>query len=144
MILKGKKKDVKYQRFLNLMNLLFYFQDEIVDCFKVFDPKDTGFIASQELRRIMTQLGDELSDTEINKIIQQSDIDGDGSINYAEYVKRIFQGNKRYEQVNKRSWKTILTEMSKAGMVDKTSEGGSIGGGSVDGGEKMVDGNSDV
>ena len=88
----------------------------------MFDPKDTGFIASQELRRIMTQLGDELSDTEINKVIEQSDIDGDGSINYAEYVKRVFEGNKRYEQVNKRSWNKILKEMSKAGKKENKEE----------------------
>jgi len=97
-------------------------EDDIIECFRVFDPNDTGFIASQELRRIMTQLGDELSDTEINKVIEQSDIDGDGSINYAEYVKRVFEGNKRYEQVNKRSWNKILKEMSKAGQKENKEE----------------------
>ena len=73
----------------------------------------------------MTQLGDELSDMEINKVIEQSDIDGDGSINYAEYVKRVFEGNKRYEQVNKRSWNKILREMSKVGQ-QKTKEESTI------------------
>lgn len=62
---------------------------------------------------------------EINKVIEQSDIDGDGSINYAEYVKRVFEGNKRYEQVNKRSWNKILKEMSKAGQ-QKTKEESTI------------------
>ena len=73
----------------------------------------------------MTQLGDELSDMEINKVIEQSDIDGDGSINYVEYVKRVFEGNKRYEQVNKRSWNKILREMSKVGQ-QKTKEESTI------------------
>jgi len=88
-------------------------EEEIMDCFRVFDPHDTGFIASEDLRKIMTQLGDELTDAEINKMIAESDIDGDGSINYAEYVKKIYEGNKRYEELNKRNWNKIFKKMKK-------------------------------
>ena len=93
-----------------------------MECFRVFDPDETGFIPSQELRRIMTQLGDELTDNEINKVIQQSDIDGDGSINYAEYVKKIYLGNYRYEAVNKRDWENILAKMRNANLDNNNTE----------------------
>jgi len=97
-------------------------EDEIMECFRVFDPDETGFIPSQELRRIMTQLGDELTDSEINKVIQQSDIDGDGSINYAEYVKKIYLSNHRYEAVNKRDWENILAKMRNVSLENNTPE----------------------
>ena len=34
----------------------------------------------------------------------------------------MFEGNKRYEQVNKRSWNKILKEMSKAGKKENKEE----------------------
>ena len=39
-------------------------------------------ISAKELKRIMTNLGENLNDQEIGKMIREADSDGDGMINY--------------------------------------------------------------
>lgn len=56
--------------------------EEITDAFKVFDKNGDGFINAAELRHVMTNLGEKLSDGEVQDMIKEADIDGDGMINY--------------------------------------------------------------
>ena len=44
-----------------------------------------GFINRQELRVVMQNLGEKLTDDEIECLIDDVDIDGDGQINYEEF-----------------------------------------------------------
>ena len=44
-----------------------------------------GFISRQELRQVMMNLGEKLLDEEIEYLIDDIDIDGDGQINYEEF-----------------------------------------------------------
>lgn len=44
-----------------------------------------GFINRQELAVVMMNLGEKLSNEEINSMIEEADIDGDGQINYEEF-----------------------------------------------------------
>ncbi|KAG6864662.1 hypothetical protein C0991_007998 [Blastosporella zonata] len=57
-------------------------EEEIKEAFKVFDKDGNGYISSAELRHVMTNLGEKLSDTEVDEMIREADIDGDGQINY--------------------------------------------------------------
>src|SRR5690242_11259047 len=52
--------------------------------FKVFDKDGNGFISAAELRHVMTNLGEKLTDEEVDEMIREADIDGDGQINYEE------------------------------------------------------------
>lgn len=38
----------------------------------------------------MTNLGEKLSDNEVDEMIREADVDGDGQINYDEFVKVCF------------------------------------------------------
>ena len=51
------------------------------------DTEGNGFISAAELRHIMTNLGEKLTDEEVDEMIRDADIDGDGQINYEEFVK---------------------------------------------------------
>lgn len=64
--------------------------DEIIEAFKVFDRDGNGFISAAELRHIMTNIGEKLSEEEVDEMIREADIDGDGQINYEEVMKFSF------------------------------------------------------
>ena len=44
-----------------------------------------------ELFEVMTSLGDVLSEVETEELIAEADIDGDGNINYEEFVEMLFR-----------------------------------------------------
>ena len=44
-------------------------------------------ISAAELRHVMTNLGEKLTDDEVDEMIREADIDGDGHINYEEFCR---------------------------------------------------------
>ncbi|KAG8853815.1 hypothetical protein FRB96_007955 [Tulasnella sp. 330] len=62
-------------------------EEEIKEAFKVFDKDGNGYISAAELRHVMTNLGEKLSESEVDEMIREADVDGDGQINYDEFVK---------------------------------------------------------
>ena len=61
-------------------------EEDVKEAFRVFDRDGNGFISADELRYVMTSLGEKLSDEEVMEMIREADIDGDGQINYEEFV----------------------------------------------------------
>ena len=57
-------------------------EEEIKEAFRVFDKDGNGFISAAELRHVMTNLGEKLTDEEVNEMINEADTDGDGQVNY--------------------------------------------------------------
>jgi len=53
------------------------------EAFKVFDRDGNGYVSREELKRIMSELGDEpLSSEELDVLMNNFDDDGDDRINY--------------------------------------------------------------
>ena len=80
---------VDFQEFLEIIKkaaLNHNSEEELVQAFKIFDKNGDGFISAPELRHIMTCLGESLTDQEIDEMIKEADVDGDGQINYEEFV----------------------------------------------------------
>ena len=50
--------------------------------FKIFDKNGDGFIEVGELSRVMTELGEKLSEEEVKQMLAVADVDKDGKINY--------------------------------------------------------------
>ncbi|CAF0920846.1 unnamed protein product [Brachionus calyciflorus] len=59
---------------------------ELREAFKVFDRTGSGYITSSDLRSVLQCLGEQLNEDEIEDMIDEVDIDGDGRIDYEEFV----------------------------------------------------------
>ncbi|EGG02963.1 uncharacterized protein MELLADRAFT_109742 [Melampsora larici-populina 98AG31] len=64
-------------------------EDDIRHAFQVFAQDGNGFISAAELKQVMANLGETLSDQEIEEMMGEADVDGDGSIDYEEFVLRL-------------------------------------------------------
>ena len=62
-------------------------EQEIINAFRVFDKDGNGLISKAQLTTILATLGDTLSNEEIEEMIIEADVDGDGFINYEEFVR---------------------------------------------------------
>jgi len=62
-------------------------KDEIRESFSVFDRDGTGMISAAELRHVMTNIGEKLSDQEVDEMIREIDVDHDGQIAYEDMVR---------------------------------------------------------
>ncbi|OMH81054.1 Calmodulin [Zancudomyces culisetae] len=83
---------VNFNEFVKIMSKELEFvsgEDEILEAFKVFDKDGAGFIPISELRHIMTSLGEKLSEEEVEEMLKEADIYGDGKVYYDQFVKLI-------------------------------------------------------
>merc|ERR1712003_43207 len=67
---------IDFAEFLSLMSKKMKDADseeELMEAFKVFDKDGNGFISSVELRHVMTNLGEKLTDDEVEEMIKEAD-----------------------------------------------------------------------
>lgn len=62
-------------------------RDELIRCFKLFDPENTGKINFKSFKKVCMELGEALSDEEIREMINEADRDHDGEIDEEEFCK---------------------------------------------------------
>lgn len=85
---------VDFVEFIRLMARKFVEEDlqsDIREAFRIFDKDGSGTISADELRYVMTNLGEKMTDEEFNEMLQEADVDGDGSINYEEFSRMILR-----------------------------------------------------
>lgn len=61
-------------------------EKELRDAFRVFDKHNRGYISASDLRAVLQCLGEDLSEEEIEGMIKEVDVDGDGRIDFLEFV----------------------------------------------------------
>ena len=64
-------------------------EEEVIEAFKVFDADASGYITSDELRRILMDLGEDVTEEEMDQLILEADLDGNGRIDYDEFSKLV-------------------------------------------------------
>ncbi|XP_046535934.1 calmodulin-like protein 3 [Equus quagga] len=85
-------RTVDFPEFLDMMAKKMKDRDskeEIREAFCMFDKDGNGFISTAELRHVTTRLGEKLTKEEVDKMIWAADVDGDGQVNYEEFVRML-------------------------------------------------------
>ncbi|KAJ8308804.1 hypothetical protein KUTeg_013678 [Tegillarca granosa] len=62
-------------------------QEEVLEAFKLFDTDRNGYITARELKDVMTNLGEKITEEEVDDMIRVADANGDGQIEYTEFLK---------------------------------------------------------
>ena len=62
---------------------------EIEEAFRLFDTKNDGHVNVSELRHAMKLFGTNLSDEQVEEMIQKADHHKTGAIDYKEFIKRM-------------------------------------------------------
>lgn len=58
---------------------------ELRGAFEVFDQDKNGTISADELRKVLTSIGDDVTDADVDEMLKLADVNGDGSID-CEYI----------------------------------------------------------
>ncbi|CAM4600676.1 centrin-2 isoform X1 [Lepidochelys kempii] len=62
-------------------------KEEILKAFKLFDDDETGKISFKNLKRVAKELGENLTEEELQEMIDEADRDGDGEVNEQEFLR---------------------------------------------------------
>ncbi|KAG4995962.1 hypothetical protein AAZX31_10G029500 [Glycine max] len=87
--INGNSLSVNFEDFLKIMGRTIKenLTEELKDSFKVFDRDNDGYISATELRQVMVKLGERLTDEEVEQMIREADLDGDGRDSYEEFLR---------------------------------------------------------
>lgn len=64
---------------------------DLKEAFKIFDRDKDGFIDMKELKKVANMLGAMLSKEEVDEFMREADVDGNGKLDYDEFVKMMLQ-----------------------------------------------------
>ncbi|XP_065592920.1 uncharacterized protein LOC136048919 [Cyrtonyx montezumae] len=62
-------------------------KEEILKAFRLFDDDGTGKISFKNLKRVAKELGENLTDEELQEMIDEADRDGDGEVSEQEFLR---------------------------------------------------------
>jgi Ca2+-binding EF-hand superfamily protein len=62
-------------------------KDDLREAFRIFDKDKSGFIDGKEIVLVTSTLGQALTDDELEAFIAEADLDGDGKLDYNEFVQ---------------------------------------------------------
>ena len=57
--------------------------------FRMFDRNKDGFVDAKEIKCMTTTMGQRLTQEELEAFMSEADMDGDGKLNYEEFVKML-------------------------------------------------------
>ena len=68
--------------------------DEILEAFRAFDLDKNNFVGAAEIRHVLINIGENVTDEEVDEMIRMIDTDGDGQISFEEFYIMVSGGNK--------------------------------------------------
>ena len=81
---------IDFHEFLEMMTVKMAERDpreEMLKAFRLFDDDETGKISFRNLKRVAKELGENMTDDEIQEMIEEADRDGDGEISEEEFMR---------------------------------------------------------
>jgi len=81
---------IEFEEFLKMMTQKILNRDpkdEILKAFRLFDDDETGKISFKNLKRVAKELGERMTDEELQEMIDEADRDGDGEVNEEEFLR---------------------------------------------------------
>ncbi|KAI6656721.1 EF-hand_1 domain-containing protein [Oopsacas minuta] len=83
---KDKNETIEFGEFVTMMEeSMSNAGDEMLKAFKFFDKDGDGKITKDELKLAMKELGENMSDAEIDAMIKSADLDDDHQIDFQEF-----------------------------------------------------------
>jgi calmodulin len=89
----NKSGKIDYDEFLALFEKKINEPDskeDIIEAFKIFDNRNDGTIAVDDLKDVITAFGNPLTDEEFNFLLIEAEVTTDNRINYKNFVERSF------------------------------------------------------
>merc|ERR1712007_23655 len=62
-------------------------REEIIKAFRLFDDDQTGKITFKNIKRVAKELGENMTDEELQEMVDEADRDGDGGINEEQFLR---------------------------------------------------------
>ena len=90
------------------------------ETFDMYDADGSGDIDQSELKTLMAQLGFDLSDEELSNMVAEVDVDGNGEIDYDEFVQ-LFKGTSGGNE-GKKSKDTPVYKRKEASLFDNAKQ----------------------
>ena len=87
---KNKSGNIDFEEFLDMMTARMSDKDtreDIGKVFRLFDDDETGKITFKNLKRVAKELGENMTDEEIQEMIDEADRDGDNEISEEEFMR---------------------------------------------------------
>ena len=94
---KNANKQLDFEEFLDLMTARMSDKDtreDINKVFRLFDEDNSGSISIKNLRRVAKELGENLTDEELQEMVERADSNGDGQVSADDFynimTKKVF------------------------------------------------------
>lgn len=81
---------IDYEEFLTMMTVKMGERDskeEMMKAFRLFDDDETGKVSFRNLKRVAKELGEKMADEELQEMIDEADMDGDGEVSQDEFLR---------------------------------------------------------
>merc|ERR1719487_2926464 len=67
---------------------------EIKEAFEAFDLDHNSFVGAAEIRHVLINIGEQVTDEEVDEMIRMVDKDGDGQVAFEEFYEMVTGGKK--------------------------------------------------